>query len=249
MRLKKVLLCTMLSSILGCAFAAHNDVRTMPDKYYLNETDVANSYYLLPPAPAFDSITFLNDQAQYNIGLMQRNTPRGKQAASDCEIDAQGVAYALSTPFGMEISKKNTPEIYKLISKMIEDAGDLATRAAKEYYMRVRPFAFYGTSTCNTKDQKKLSTNGSYPSGHTTIGWAVSLILAELNPNRQNEILKRGYEMGQSRVICGYHWQSDVDAARVVASAVVARLHANEVFSEQLLRAKEEFKQKSGAGK
>jgi len=130
-----------------------------------------------------------------------------------------------------------------------EDAGDLATRAAKEYYMRVRPFAFYGTSTCNTKDQKKLSTNGSYPSGHTTIGWAVSLILAELNPNRQNEILKRGYEMGQSRVICGYHWQSDVDAARVVASAVVARLHANEVFSEQLLRAKEEFKQKSGAGK
>ena len=51
--------------------------------------------------------------------------------------------------------------------------------------------------------------------------------------------------MGQSRVICGYHWQSDVDAARVVASAVVARLHANDEFMAQLKLAKEEFKQKS----
>ena len=47
--------------------------------------------------------------------------------------------------------------------------------------------------------------------------------------------------MGQSRVICGYHFQSDVDAARIVASAVVARLHANENFIKQLGKAKQEF--------
>ena len=50
--------------------------------------------------------------------------------------------------------------------------------------------------------------------------------------------MKRGYEMGQSRVICGYHFQSDVDAARLVASAVVARLHANENFMKQLEKVK-----------
>ena len=86
-----------------------------------------------------------------------------------------------------------------------------------------------------------MSTNGSYPSGHTAIGWATALVLAEINVDRQNEILKRGYEMGQSRVICGYHFQSDVDAARLVASAVVARLHANENFMKQLEKAKKEF--------
>lgn len=47
--------------------------------------------------------------------------------------------------------------------------------------------------------------------------------------------------MGQSRVICGYHFQSDVDAAHIVASAVVARLHANENFIKQLGKAKQEF--------
>ena len=125
--------------------------------------------------------------------------------------------------------------------KMREDAGDLATRSAKKYYNRIRPFKYYNVPTCNSKQEGELSTNGSYPSGHTTIGWAEALVLAEINPDRQNEILKRGFEMGQSRVICGYHWQSDVDAARVVASAVVARLHANKEFQKCLEAAKKEF--------
>ena len=73
------------------------------------------------------------------------------------------------------------------------------------------------------------------------IGWATALVLAEINPQRQNEILKRGFELGESRVICGYHWQSDVDAARIVGSAVVATLHTNPAFQQQLQKAKDEF--------
>ena len=42
-------------------------------------------------------------------------------------------------------------------------------------------------------------------------------------------------------MICGYHWQSDVDAARVVASSVVATLHTKPAFIEQLAKAKAEF--------
>ncbi len=243
MKLKSLVLA--LTLISTAALAAHNDVRTAPEKYYLNDSDVADSYNLLPPPPAYDSVAFLNDQAQYNKGYMLRKTERGAQAAKDADIDAKSVAASFSESFGLKISKDNTPEIYKLMSKMVEDAGDLSTRAAKEHYMRVRPFAFYGVNTCNMKDQKTLSTNGSYPSGHTAIGWATALVLAEINPYRQNEILKRGFEIGQSRVICGYHWQSDVDAARVVSSAVVARLHANDEFNAQMKLAKEEFKQKS----
>ena len=102
-----------------------------------------------------------------------------------------------------------------------------------------------GTETCNTKDQKVISTNGSYPSGHTSIGWATALVLAEVNPANQDAILERGYQFGQSRVICGYHWQSDVDAGRIVGSAAVATLHSDPEFQAQLAKAKQEFAQKS----
>jgi putative acid phosphatase len=249
--MKRNLLLVVLLTVSVATWAQEKikDVRTKPDVYFLQIGEVANSLELLPPPPQPGSILFLNDQAQYQWGLMQRRTPRGDQAVTDARVDGAGVPNAFSEAFGVKISKENTPEIFKLVVNMREDAGDLATRAAKEHYMRIRPFAFYEKTTCNPEQQQELSTNGSYPSGHTAIGWATALVLAEINVDRQNEILKRGYEMGQSRVICGYHFQSDVDAARLVASAVVARLHANEAFTAQLAKAKKEFAELVKKGK
>nr|WP_314264958.1 acid phosphatase PhoC [uncultured Moellerella sp.] len=245
--MKKMLVALCVSSFFAVsAFAAipsGNDVTTKPDLYFLKNEQAIDSLALLPPPPEVGSILFLNDQAMYEKGRMLRSTERGKQAAADADLAAGGVANAFSDAFGYPITEKDSPEIHKLLTNMIEDAGDLATRSAKEKYMRIRPFAFYGVATCNTKDQDKLSKNGSYPSGHTSIGWASALVLAEINPQNQDKILERGYQLGQSRVICGYHWQSDVDAARIVGSAAVATLHSNPEFNQQLQKAKAEFAQ------
>ena len=73
------------------------------------------------------------------------------------------------------------------------------------------------------------------------MGWGIALVLAEINPERQDEILKRGFEYGESRVIVGFHYQSDVDAARLLTSTLVNRLHDNGDFMKQLQKAKEEF--------
>lgn len=249
--IKKSFFVACLSFVAVASFSQVKikDVRTNPDLYFLRADEVASSLNLLPAPPQPGSILFMNDEAQYKWGKLQRDTPRGDQAAADARVNGDGVPNAFSEAFGVQISKETTPEIYKLVLGMREDAGDLATREAKEHYMRVRPFAFYNEMTCNPEQQQELLTNGSYPSGHTAIGWATALVLAEINVDRQNEILKRGYEMGQSRVICGYHFQSDVDAARLVASAVVARLHANENFMKQLEKAKKEFAELVNKGK
>lgn len=244
MKTKLLLVAVVCTVFTFGAFAQDvkiKDKRTNPTLYFLEISEVPNSLELLPPPPAPGSILFLNDKAQYEWGKMQRDTPRGDQAVTDARVNGDGVPMAFSEAFGVEINKDKTPEIYKLVINMREDAGDLATRHAKEHYMRVRPFSFFHENTCNPEQQQELSTNGSYPSGHTAIGWATALVLAEINPDRQNEILQRGYQMGQSRVICGYHFQSDVDAARLVASGVVARLHANDAFMNQLAKAKKEF--------
>lgn len=211
------------------------------ERTFLKPTDVANSLKLLPPPPQPGSAYFNYDEAQYRWGKMQRITPRGKQAFEDAKLGGEGISNAFSDAFGIKISSQTTPEIYKLIVRMQEDAGDLATRDAKNHYMRMRPFMFYGEQSLTPDDEKWLSTNGSYPSGHTSIGWATALVLAEINVARQDQILKRGFECGQSRVICGVHYQSDVDAGRVVGSALVARLHADAAFTAQLAKAKKEF--------
>ena len=86
-----------------------------------------------------------------------------------------------------------------------------------------------------------LHQNGSFPSGHTLRGWATALLLVEINPDAAEELLALGYQYGQSRVISGYHWQSDVDASRLVAAAAVAKLHTSKRFCKQMRRAKREF--------
>ena len=100
--------------------------------------------------------------------------------------------------------------------------------------MRPRPYMVFHEPTLVPEDEEDLSHNGSYPSGHTTLGWSSALILCEINPAAQDAILKEGFEYGQSRVIAGFHWQSDVDAARVVASAAFARIHTSPAYLKQL---------------
>ena len=151
------------------------DHRTQPDLFFLVEGQTANSLELLPPPPDMASIQFLYDKARYDWGKAQRKTERGEQAFQDARVSGDGVPKAFSEAFGIDITPESTPEIYKLIVGMREDAGDLATRDAKNYYNRVRPFAFFNEMTCNPEQQEELSTNGSYPSGHTSIGWATAL--------------------------------------------------------------------------
>lgn len=231
--------------LLSQSVWAAPDARTAPEHYFLTFEQVADSLSLLPDPPRLDSIDFMRDKAYYDAGKALRNTPRGKQAYFDGDSKKHSVSDNFSAAFGFEISPDTTPETFLLISTMKEDAGDLATRRAKKFHHRARPFAFYQEATCRPEDQAELSTNGSYPSGHTAIGWAIALVLVEVNPARQNEILKRGYEIGESRVICGYHWQSDIEAARVVASGVVATLHSEPRFLAQLEKAKKEVQQLS----
>ncbi len=250
MRKRLFLLILVLGAVsytINAQVSHGRDHSTNPNSYYLNFEDVPSSLKLLPPPPDAGSIQFLWDDAQYKKGKLQRATSRGEQAVKDANVGAVGDGF--SEAFGCELSKENTPEIFKLISTMREDAGDLSTREAKNYYQRPRPYTFYAEDTSIPGSQKGLSTNGSYPSGHTAIGWATALVLAEINVENQDAILKRGYEIGQSRVISGYHFQSDVDAGRLVSSAVVARLHADDGFNEQLKKAKAEFARLKKEGK
>ena len=73
----------------------------------------------------------------------------------------------------------------------------------------------------------------------------MALLLCEINPAAQDALFKLGYEWGQSRVIAGFHWQSDVDASRMLAAACYARLHTCKAFIDDMAAAKKEFEKLS----
>lgn len=73
-----------------------------------------------------------------------------------------------------------------------------------------------------------LTDSPSYPSGHTTYGYTGSLILALLVPERYQQMIARGAEYGNDRILVGAHYAMDVLGGRTLALYDMAHLLAND---------------------
>ncbi|MET0540139.1 MAG: phosphatase PAP2 family protein [Variovorax sp.] len=209
-------------------------------KGYLSPAELPDSLALLPPPPAPDSPAYAADTATFRNLTKLQGTPRGAMAVSDANLHFPEVASVFSCALGVQVSEQATPNLSMLLRRTLTDTG-LATYKAKDKYVRTRPFVVYKTASCTPKEEAFLAKDGSYPSGHSAVGWGWALVLSEVAPDRADAILQRGRAYSQSRAICGVHWQSDIEAGRLVGSATVARLHANPVFNAQMAAARDEI--------
>ena len=209
--------------------------------HYLTKEEAPLDTTFIGAPPAFGSLLFEQDFHMYQYGKTLRNTERGKQAIKDADTSTGNILEQFSEAFGMELSKEKTPEIYALINRMKEDAGSYATRCTKNTYKRMRPYALYNEPTSVPEAEESLRNNGSYVSGHSATGIAVAMVLACINPERQNQLYKRGLDFGDSRWIVGFHHYSDVKAGQMVGALVLPALLNNEEFRTQLFKARAEF--------
>lgn len=213
-----------------------------PDKAigYLAPGAVPASLSLLPPPPADGSAGFALDQVVSRQALALRGSARWQQAARDADLSFPAGAGQFACALGVEASAQRTPHLYALLERSRIDAS-AATRAAKRHYARARPFMLNQQPTCTPDDEPDLRGSGSYPSGHSAIGWAWALILSEIAPDRADALIARGRNYGESRLVCNVHWHSDVLAGRFMGAAAVARLHDNPAFRADLQAARGEI--------
>ena len=207
---------------------------------YLSQHELPRSDVFLPPAPLQGQATASSDESLARQAFAHRNSARWKLANLDANLQFPSAAKAFACTLGFEPTESNTPNLILLLRRAMADAR-LSTHAVKDKFKRVRPFVALKEQSCTPSTETMLAKSGSYPSAHAATGWTWALILAELVPNKQNVLLQRGYAFGQSRVHCGVHWQSDVDAGRVVGAATVAALHNNPSFIRQFNLAKTEL--------
>jgi hypothetical protein len=89
---------------------------------------------------------------------------------------------------------------------------------------------FFGVASGNDAylmgPTQDVSKNPSFPSGHTTYGNTESLLLAIMVPARYTQMVTRGAEYGNSRIVLGAHYAMDVIAGRTLAYYDLAQLLA-----------------------
>jgi acid phosphatase (class A) len=227
--------------------AQEAEVRAILAAAYLPRGGAPDSLAILPAPPAPGSAAQARDDEAARAAQTLNGSPRWALAATDADLSLPNAARAFACALGVEITEAGTPHTYTLLRRSMADVG-LSTYPTKTKYQRTRPFVVTSTPTCTPDSEEFLRHDGSYPSGHSAVGWGWALVLAEAAPDRQNQILARGRAFGQSRVVCNVHWLSDTEEGRVMASATVARLHDSAEFRADMESARAEIAAVRAAG-
>ncbi|QIW09527.1 phosphatase PAP2 family protein [Francisella sp. LA112445] len=252
---KIVILISLIILVWGNVFAS-------PHYGFLSKSQLPNSYKLLPAPPVMEvgpngknypafaqdkaiSQKLFDDKNQTYFNGNPIPKQRLQEAIDDSNKSTQYFLKIFIDP--MNISDKEKKEIKEaikdIVTKVVLDSAN-STAVAKEKYNRVRPYYYYGKSSCDGEDLSSKKRELSYPSGHAIRGITVARVLAKILPNKYREqLFHRGIEYGNSRVICGDHWQSDIEASRVLSGFVMNALEQNNKYKISIKQAKQKVRE------
>lgn len=125
-----------------------------------------------------------------------------------------GVAGSANASFGSVV------ELTNLIG------NNASTEPAKRFYKYARPYRWSSSvvvlpSLVPAKSSTP-ATDGGFTSGHSAEATRVAVAMAYAVPERFQEILSRGLELGESRILAGMHSPLDVLSGRILGQASAA---------------------------
>ncbi len=198
----------------------------------------------VPPPPAAGSPADQQDRATFLATRQLKDSPRWSLARQDAR-EAR-ILDGFSCALGVTPSRRTTPKLAAMLRRVSRDVRP-AISAPKKLYKRKRPYQTEPGAIC-ARSGWIVGLTTDYPSGHATWGWTVGLILAKAQPDRADAFLNRAQAYGDSRVVCGVHNASSVDAGRINATALVQTLEASPGFQADLAAVRAELDAARAAG-
>lgn len=206
---------------------------------YLGAEHVPDERIVLPDPPANNSAAGKADLAIFRATRKQRGSERWELAIRDNAADPASMYESFSCALGARLKPGDAPTVDRLIRRSMVDTGPIVG-PSKDRHERPRPFRRARGEVCIAMTPD-FATSGSYPSGHSTVGWLYGLLLSQVAPDRTSQLLGRGRVYGESRVICGVHYLSDIEGGRLAATALMSALHTDAQFQSDLAEARAEF--------
>ena len=203
---------------------------------------------LIGAAPAPQPL--LLDQAGFDPALLLPpppidNSPEGKAELAELHRIDQTRAAADLAQARLDDAVKNVSIFADAIGPAFDLARLPATAAlfqtvrveekaaadrAKDHFLRNRPWITDPSlHPCFSDDAPK----SSYPSGHTTMGYAMASILVRLIPARAPAIMARAAGYARGRLVCEVHFPGDVAAGQAYGMMVAERLMQIPAFRSQ----------------
>ena len=229
---KKIWLALCLS-IIFCSASSFSK-EEQEDILYI-DAGIFNIDSTIPPPPISSSFEY-----KLEVEFMKNRIAKLSDAQKELAIkDAlnESVGFFSDTLAGFDIAK--LPKTKSLFDKVKYNAGYEA-RSFKNYFKTKRPYQVDADiHACVAPKPSNLDR--SYPSGHTTMGYAMGVVLANLVPEKAKEIMERSRLYGENRINCGAHFPSDVSGGQVLGTLVAKELLKNNEFQLLMRASKEEL--------
>ncbi len=185
---------------------------------YFVARDTVNLLELLAPPPGpQDSRTRVELDE-----LRQIQQSRVPDRVAVAQADVEETIFRLTLVLQKPLTADQVPKTAALFHQLAADTGGV-TGPAKEGFARPRPY----TVARDLHPVCPLGNNQSYPSGHATVGYYMGVILTAMVPEQRASIFARTQAFAESRLICGVHYRSDIEAGRI-AGTVLAALAMND---------------------
>jgi acid phosphatase (class A) len=148
---------------------------------------------------------------------------------------------------GIGINVEHLPPFANHFFDCVTEFTDHEIDNAKAAFMRTRPYKLLHSKLHILKHLEDDDTS-SYPSGHAAYGMVVGLLLAEMLPEKRTEVFRRIQDYGNSRLVSGTHFRSDVYAGQIAGAVIVAFLFKSGPFRDEFDQAKSELRNAIGVG-
>ena len=201
-----------------------------------NKPDVAT---ILPPPPTMDSPEQAADMATV-VAVHGACTPKESEVAfSEKKFDV----FTFAPVVGPFFSATNLPKTAAFFDQVQSDAAAV-TDEAKDIFKRPRPFVVDPSLASG-----KLEKSFSYPSGHSTEATVLSLVLADLLPDKKDAILAESRAIGWHRIQIARHYPSDIYAGRFYARTIFNDLKSSPEYQKDFAAAQAEIRAVEQAAK
>lgn len=194
---------------------------------------------IVPDAPQKGDVRYEADRKVFRATRAMLGTPRGQLATADVPSSVIEVMKDFSCAAGVKLSPETTPATYRLLANANADTLH-ANNLAKNYWKRLRPFLIDKGPVCESREE--LAKSYDYPSGHATRGWTFGLVLSDAEPDRATPIQIRARSYGESRIVCGAHNMSAIEAGRLGATVTVQSVRQTAAYQADLEAARAELR-------
>jgi acid phosphatase (class A) len=198
----------------------------LDEALYINES-LFDLDRTIPPPPNPGTMEYKHEIEFMKAKIAKLNDTQKALAIGDATNET--VAFFADTISNFDIAK--LPKTKALFEK---------SKLFKNHFMSKRPYQVdQDIHACVAPKPSNLDR--SYPSGHTTMGYAMGIVLAELIPQKSREIMERARLYGENRINCGAHFPADVVGGQVLGTLVAKELINNQEFKLLMNEVREEL--------